>query len=1005
MSRRMAAWIVSSASAVAMAVLGAVSVTRADDLDSARVLMRRQKFAEARSLLEAAHPRSAAVSRVDSLRRADLADLNAELAWRDRANMPEHADSIGRAAVALRERLHGAASLEVAVSLSHLGRIRRFSNQPDSALATLSRSVGILDRLPDRERELATGLVAIGNLLRDRGEFLKARDALERAVAIRRRVLGPRSGETAGALVNLALVQDHLGDRGSELVHDREAIEIWRNMDPPDSLNLLLTLNNYAGTLVLVKQASAALAMAQWAESLAVALDVHPQLKFQAVQDLARTLGDAGRPDEARTTFERGRAILATGARMIPDVAPIFWSVYGTFERGQGRLDSALVYTRRARSVIASLATEDPRYVASLAELQHEEGTVLMLRGDLPGARRELEASVASYVAWYGREEFPELTGARHDLVVARHWLGDRDSLLESELAAEHQRTRHLRAAFDGLSEAEALRYRTDANDFSRYSLALAVDRPGLEPAPAAPLWDQIMRSHAQVLDAMASRGRFLGASADSLLAPLAREIERARAEASEALALPEPRRSERLSRAREHRQSAERAFADRSLSFSRDLKRQDVGFDEVARALPAGAALVQYVRFARWDRTRTLAAIADSVRRGAHSTRAIDATAIPAWGAFVLRGGERTPRFVLLGGAEIDRALAAWSAGLRGDAARPLTSPRRMPVSAGRLARRQLWDPIADLVKDAGVLLVVRDAGLHQVNLLTLPGADGSPLLESAPPIQVLTSPRDIVAMQRPATPRGSFLAMGDPDYDRQPARADRTLAARVSRGAAPGVPDCALGGARRFAPLPATRTELDAVQAMCPAAFGEPVVLAGSAATRSAFLGRAPGCRALHVATHGFFLADTCLGVAEGDAPLLRVGLAFAGANRAGEDALVTAAEIASLRLEGLELAVLSSCSSGAGNDIDGEGLFGMARAFALAGARTTVLSGNAVDDEIAALWMTRFYRARWSGGATVAAAARDASRAVRHELLRRRLPDHPSQWGAFVPTGDWR
>jgi len=82
-----------------------------------------------------------------------------------------------------------------------------------------------------------------------------------------------------------------------------------------------------------------------------------------------------------------------------------------------------------------------------------------------------------------------------------------------------------------------------------------------------------------------------------------------------------------------------------------------------------------------------------------------------------------------------------------------------------------------------------------------------------------------------------------------------------------------------------------------------------------------------------------------ASAENPLLLSGLAFAGANRRTSakpeesDGILTAEEIASLNLEGVDWAVLSACNTGAGEIKVGEGVFGLRRAFQVAGAKTVV------------------------------------------------------------------
>jgi hypothetical protein len=144
--------------------------------------------------------------------------------------------------------------------------------------------------------------------------------------------------------------------------------------------------------------------------------------------------------------------------------------------------------------------------------------------------------------------------------------------------------------------------------------------------------------------------------------------------------------------------------------------------------------------------------------------------------------------------------------------------------------------------------------------------------------------------------------------------------------------------------------------------------------------------------------------LGELEFENPLLRSGLALAGAN-AGlrgiapamvEDGLLTAEDVAGLDLRGTELVVLSACETGLGDVRTGEGVFGLRRAFVLAGAKTLVMSLWKVPDEPTCELMEDFYR-RLLAGEGRAEALRQAQLA-----LKAKYPD-PFYWGAFICQGD--
>ncbi|MEB3263464.1 MAG: CHAT domain-containing protein, partial [Synechococcus sp.] len=213
---------------------------------------------------------------------------------------------------------------------------------------------------------------------------------------------------------------------------------------------------------------------------------------------------------------------------------------------------------------------------------------------------------------------------------------------------------------------------------------------------------------------------------------------------------------------------------------------------------------------------------------------------------------------------------------------------------------------------------------------------------------------------------------------------------------------------------------------------------VISGPAATAAVVLAqRSP--RILHIATHGFFLADQpaaatgggegsllsvftpasrgagagpaggtpSSGSATGPAdPLQRSGLVFAGANRPAadpsEDGYLTAAEATGMELEGTELVTLSACETGLGGARSGEGVYGLQRALAVAGARSTLLSLWKVDDGATVRFMESYYT-RLRAGEGRAEALRHTQEEFRNH--RNSAYNDIRVWGAFQLSGDWR
>ena len=160
------------------------------------------------------------------------------------------------------------------------------------------------------------------------------------------------------------------------------------------------------------------------------------------------------------------------------------------------------------------------------------------------------------------------------------------------------------------------------------------------------------------------------------------------------------------------------------------------------------------------------------------------------------------------------------------------------------------------------------------------------------------------------------------------------------------------------------------------------------------------------LHMATHGFFGEA----LNERDNPLFRSGLYLADVDlvevdRERDDGQLTAYEVSGMDLRGTQLVVLSACETGMGAAVRAEGkelmsesVAGLRRAFAMAGARTTVMSLWEVSGVTAQKTMEAYYHRLAEG-----MGRGEAMQAVQLEMLRTKEHAHPKDWAAFIVSGD--
>jgi CHAT domain-containing protein len=287
-----------------------------------------------------------------------------------------------------------------------------------------------------------------------------------------------------------------------------------------------------------------------------------------------------------------------------------------------------------------------------------------------------------------------------------------------------------------------------------------------------------------------------------------------------------------------------------------------------------------------------------------------------------------------------------------------------------------QYWSKIDKETGGKKIIYISLDGIYNQINLNTLSGPQG--YLIDQKNFRIVTNTKEVIGIKtNKAKPTASnAILIGFPDYGTQ----------------------------GTVVKLPGTKVELEKIKSLLTTGkYNCRIYMQADASEKNLKEAKSP--RVLHIATHGFFLPETenteekVFGIEAGklkENPMLRSGLMLAGAEKviegSGEDGILTAYEAMNLSLENTEIVVMSACETGLGDVKNGEGVYGLQRAFKVAGANAIIMSLWKVNDDATQELMTLFYKYY-----AVSGNKQDAFKKAQLEL-KTKFKD-PYYWGAFV------
>lgn len=438
-----------------------------------------------------------------------------------------------------------------------------------------------------------------------------------------------------------------------------------------------------------------------------------------------------------------------------------------------------------------------------------------------------------------------------------------------------------------------------------------------------------------------------------------------------------------------------EKQLSTRSEAFAQAADKTLYTWQQVQKALKPGEAAVEMIRFRYHDKKWTN---------------------IIHYVALVITPASQHPNYILLSnGQELENKFSPlYHSSVHERDIQPAKAATRRQTDAA-LLYQQFWSPIAIHPSLQGVKTIhfSGDGIYHQLNLNTLFNPKTKQYLLDELDIHLVSSTRDLLTRRKMNTALAKATLVGYPAYNDSLVNDQQVASSGVYPALSREEDVARLFSGNLIKELPGTQTEVTGIAGLLGRQQVAVDLLTGTQATEAA-LKRVHNPNILHIATHGFFQKQAeqeetgFLGMERATLvanPLLRSGLLLAGCQSAfaagrsgsrGEDGILTAYEAMSLHLDQTDLVVLSACETGLGEIRNGEGVYGLQRAFQAAGAKAVLMSLWKVDDMATQQLMTSFYK-HWLATGNV----RNAFKEAQHEL-RKKYPQ-PYFWGAFVLLGE--
>jgi len=849
-------------------------------------------------------------------------------------------------AVTAEEKAAGPESANLPLLLSQWGWEQKQLGRYADAEKTLQRAIQMGEKLLGPESAItAYAKENLGLVYRLTNDFAKASQLLEQATEVAAKALGPDDGRMEVFWSNLSLIHSDMGDAKQARIELEHAFAIAeRTLEPDD--NRMAALANNLGLL------------------------------YQKQRDY----------DRAEQLFEKSLSIYEKKfGPDYPEVATELQNM-GINARQKKDFDRAIALYQRALDIRRKIVgPESP----TIAALENNLANIYHGKRDYQKALETQQHALAIAEKTVGPYHGLRLTLLDN---IARSYLalGDLAHAIDSETKAEQGDEAAAELDLVVGSERQKLAYLDDFGESTSRILSLNLKFAPTDSDAARLAVLVLLQRKGRVLDAISNSIAALrersNADDKKLLDDLNSNVAAlAKLTVNGPGKLAREQYQQQIDTLTANKEKLEATISVRSAEFR--AQSQPVSLAQIQSLIPANTALIEFTTYQPFN------------PNAENNNEAFGAS---RYAAYIVRNGNAVAGKDLGDAAAIDADVAALRSALR--------DPNRTDArERARAVDEEIIRPLRNLLGDAKQLLISPDGELNLIPFAALIDEDGRYLLQRYS-LTYLTSGRDLLRMQNARDTRSQPLIVANPAFGETASEsiADSGSKSVTHNGSRRSVTSGSDFSHLYFAPLSNTDQEAQSIEKFFPDAS----VLTGTQANEAA-VKQVNAPRILHLATHGFFLSPKATAPGSSrppnassdfdfDNPLLRSGLALAGANARSSnanDGILTALEASGLNLWGTKLVVLSACDTGVGEVRTGEGVYGLRRAFTLAGAESLVMSLWPISDYTTRTLMNNYYKNLKAG-----MGRGEALRRVQLDMLQKNPHLHPFYWANFIQTGEW-